>query len=65
MTDKTETARIIRVGAERLRRIAAEKADAQQAAEMLRVAVEMDEHAAELERTIADTLPSSAGGAAA
>ena len=64
MTEKIEAARIIRVGAERLRQIAAAHTDAQHAAEILRIAAEMDEHAAELERPVADALPSSASTAA-
>jgi hypothetical protein len=54
MTEEIASARTIRVGAERLRLLAVSEADAERAAEMLRIAQEMDEHAAELERAIAD-----------
>lgn len=65
MTDKIVLARTIRVGAERLRQIAASEAEAKRAAEMLRLAVEMDEHAAELERAVADATLEPTGNAAA
>ena len=65
MTDKVIAARNIRIGAERLRQIAASETDAQRAAEMLRIAGEMDEHAADLERAVADATLDPSGNAAA
>ena len=62
MTEKLATARRIRVGAERLRKLASSEADAKNVAEMIRIAREMDEHAAELERSIAQQ-PSRRAGA--
>jgi hypothetical protein len=52
MIEKMVSARQIRVGAERLRKIAASESDAERAAELNRMAQEMDEHAAEIERAI-------------
>jgi hypothetical protein len=54
MSDTIMAARDIRVGAERLRQLAATETDAKRAADMLRIAGEMDEHAAELEASIVD-----------
>lgn len=53
MTHKIAAARQMRIGAERLRKIATRKADAARIAEMMRIAQEMDEHADELERSVA------------
>jgi hypothetical protein len=49
MSDKREMARTIRVGAAALRKIATRETDPTSAAELIRVASEMEEHAAELE----------------
>lgn len=65
MTDKIETARTIRIGAEALRKIAARETDAEQVAELVRIADEMDEHAAELERSCLDQQPGGTAGASA
>lgn len=65
MKDKVEVSRDMRVGAERLRQIAVNETDAQRAVEMIRIAKEMDEHAAELERALADNPRNLANDAAA
>ena len=62
--DKLGTARDIREGAERLRKLAADEADAERAAEMLQIAKEMDEHAAELERSTTNRRPTANGAVA-
>lgn len=54
MKEKLVAARDIRVGAERLRQLAANETDPERAAEMRRIAHEMDDHAAELEHAIAN-----------
>ncbi|HXR87338.1 MAG TPA: hypothetical protein VN728_10220 [Stellaceae bacterium] len=53
MKERWETARSIRIGSERLRQIAAEETNAKLAADMLETAAEMDQHAAEIERSLA------------
>ncbi|HEX3973386.1 MAG TPA: hypothetical protein VHX19_18790 [Stellaceae bacterium] len=63
MSDTIIAARDIRVGAERLREMAATEADAELVAEMLRLAGEMDEHAAALEASIADGVVRKTSGA--
>jgi hypothetical protein len=63
MSERAETARTIRDGAAALRRIAARETDPKSAARLIRVAKEMDEHAAELEGS-AVTPPSPSGDAA-
>ena len=55
MMDKLETARSIRTGAERLRQLATSETNPELANEMRRIAAEMDENAATLERSIADS----------
>lgn len=60
MTEKIVAARKIRIGAERLRKIAASEADAERVAEMTRIAQEMDKHAAELERSVVNEQPRNA-----
>lgn len=50
MAKQIEAARSMRAGAERLRRVAANKINIKRADEMLRFAAELDERAAELER---------------
>jgi hypothetical protein len=60
VTEKIVAARKIRIGAERLRQIAASEADGERAAEMIRIAQEMDEHAAELERSVVSRQPRNA-----
>ena len=57
MIDTIEAALRIRIGAERLRKIAASEADAELIAEMIRMAQEMDEHSAELERSVRNEHP--------
>jgi len=57
MTEKIEVARKIRIGADRLRKIAGCAADAEYAAKMTRIAQEMDEHATELERSVMNRQP--------
>jgi hypothetical protein len=54
MNNKIIAARNIRIGAESLRQLATTEADAARAAEMLRIAREMDEHAAALEVSVAN-----------
>jgi hypothetical protein len=49
MSEKSEMARTIRIGADALRKIATRETDPESAAELIRVATEMEEHAAELE----------------
>jgi hypothetical protein len=51
MSKGIEVARGMRIGAERLRQLAVSETDRDRAREMLRIAAEMDEHAAELERS--------------
>lgn len=52
MMDRLDSARTIRTGAERLRQLAETEASSDVASEMLRLAVEMDENAAELESCV-------------
>ena len=47
----------MRVGAERLRKLAAEEKNSKLAVDMVKIAAEMDQHAAEIERSL--TKPSS------
>jgi len=63
MRERLETARLMRVGAERLRKLAGDETDPKMAADMLDIAVEMDQHAAEIERSL--TTPSNASPASA
>jgi hypothetical protein len=65
MKNKIEVARDMRVGAERLRQIAVNETDSERAAEMIRIAKEMDEHAAELERSLAGNANEAPNGATA
>lgn len=51
--ERLDSARIIRLGAERLRQLAENQASPDAAREMLGLAVEMDENAAELESFVA------------
>ncbi len=57
MSDRLETARSIRIGAERLRQIARHETNSVLASEMRRIADEMDENAAHLERAYANDPP--------
>jgi hypothetical protein len=57
MAERLGKARIIRIGAERLRRLAANESSPEAAREMLRIAGEMDEYAAELEQSFANRPP--------
>jgi len=65
MIDPIEAARQIRIGAERLRKIAANEADSELVPEMTRMALEMDEHAAEIERSVRNEQPLIMDNAAA
>jgi hypothetical protein len=65
VTEKNEAARAIRIGAERLREVATREPDPDFVADLIRVAQEMDEHAAEIERSIANEQPLIANDAAA
>ena len=51
---RLDAARIIRMGAERLRQIAADDTNQELARQMRQMAAEMDENAAHLERSVAD-----------
>jgi hypothetical protein len=57
MSDKIELARTMRVGAEALRKIAIREIEPSLVTELLRLAREMDEHAAEMERSVASNQP--------
>jgi hypothetical protein len=54
MTEKIERCRAMRIGAIALRKIAARETDPTLAAELVRVAEQMDERAAELEGSFID-----------
>ncbi|HEY3916269.1 MAG TPA: hypothetical protein VGL83_00675 [Stellaceae bacterium] len=63
MTEKIETARTIRLSVESLRTIAMREPDPKLAAELMRIAAEMDEHAAELERSFVNQHSNPPSGA--
>lgn len=64
MTEKIEALRTMRTGAEALRKVAAAETDPNLIAKLIRVAAEMDEHAAELEHSLVKQQPSPTGAVA-
>jgi len=57
MTERLKRAQVIRLGAERLRQMAAAETDRDHASEMIEIAAEMEENAARLERSFASNPP--------
>jgi TorA maturation chaperone TorD len=58
MTETIEKPSTLRIGAETLRKIATRETDPKMAAEVIRVAEKMDQHAAEFERLFVNQQPS-------
>ena len=58
----SEIVKLIRAGAERLRKLASKRAHSKRSTELRRHAAEMDEHAAEIERTFGKTPPRAGKG---
>jgi hypothetical protein len=65
MSERIEAARSMRTDAERLRTIATRKKDPKLAAELTRIARQMDKHSAELDSLFVDKPPSPANDASA